>query len=107
MNHQPQTIDQPVSTPPPADEKISARLRNFQVADHERRGSGGRGKRRLLWLFVLAVLVAAGVGGYSYRNANSAPEVDVFVYTGKPAKDVLLDLSGFVVPRTKVVISPQ
>ena len=32
---------------------------------------------------------------------TTVPEADVFVYTGKPTRDVLLDLSGFIVPRTK------
>ncbi|HEY7309499.1 MAG TPA: efflux RND transporter periplasmic adaptor subunit [Gemmataceae bacterium] len=92
---------------PPVPEQIASRLRDFQVADHERRGGGRRRKRLLLWMLVVLVLAGGSLAGYSYRNANNVPEADVFVYTGKPSRDVLLDLSGFVVPRTKVVISPQ
>jgi RND family efflux transporter MFP subunit len=106
MNLPPQTLEQPASASPPVADEISARLRDFQVADHERRGRGPR-KRRWLWLLVLLVLTLGGMAGYSYRNANNVPEAEVFVYTAKPAKDVLLDLSGFVVPRKRIVISPQ
>jgi HlyD family secretion protein len=96
------------SVEPPATEQISARLRDFQVADHERRGHGGGArKRRFLWLLAAVVLTAASLAGYSYRQANNVPEADVFVYTGKPSRDVLLDLSGFIVPRTKIIVSPQ
>jgi RND family efflux transporter MFP subunit len=109
MNPHPQTVEQPDGPPAVPDaEPLSDRLRDFQVADHERRGvRGGRGRRRLVWLLVLLVLVGGGVVGYYHRQANQALEADVFVFTGKPGRDVLLDLSGFVVPRTKVVISPQ
>src|SRR6185312_13145978 len=106
MNLPPQTLEQPASAAPPVADEISARLRDFQVADHERRGSGPR-KRRWTWLLVLLVLTLGGLAGYSYRNATTVPEAEVFVYTAKPAKDVLLDLSGFIVPRKRIVISPQ
>lgn len=96
----------PVAATSPATEQLTARLRDFQLAAHERRG-GGRSKRRWLWLLLLAVLACAGLAGYSYRTANALPEAEVFVYTGKPSKDVALDLSGFIVPRTRIVISPQ
>lgn len=106
-NHPAQTVEPPVAAEPPVAEQIATRLRDFQVADHERRGAGRRRKRLLLWMLVALVLAGGGLAGYSYRNAHNAPEADVFVYTGKPSRDVLLDLSGFVVPRTKVIISPQ
>ncbi|HTU17440.1 MAG TPA: efflux RND transporter periplasmic adaptor subunit [Gemmataceae bacterium] len=83
------------------------RLRDFPIADHERRGSRRPRKRRLIWLLAAVVLAFASAAGYSYRQVNNMPEADVFIYTGKPARDVLLDLSGFVVPRTKVIVSPQ
>jgi HlyD family secretion protein len=34
------------------------------------------------------------------------PEVETYTFTGKTTREILLDLAGFVVPRTKVVISP-
>jgi HlyD family secretion protein len=108
MNVSGQSVEQPISSASSASEQVSARLRDFQVADHERRGSGGGARnRRVLWLLAAVVLAAASVAGYSYRQANQAPEADVFVFTGKPSREVVLDLSGFVVPRTKIVVSPQ
>jgi len=108
MNQPAQPVEQPAPLVPPVAEQISARLRDFQVADHERRGSGGgRRKRLFLWMLAGIVLAVASLAGYSYRQANNVPEADVFVYTGKPSREVLLDLSGFVVPHIKVVISPQ
>jgi HlyD family secretion protein len=101
------SVEVPVFPTPPVADHVSARLRDYQVADHERRGSSRPRKRRLLWLLAAVVLAVASVAGYSYRQANNVPEADVLLYTGKPTRDVLLDLSGFVVPRTKVIISPQ
>jgi multidrug resistance efflux pump len=106
MNLPPQTFEQPASAAQPVAEQIANRLRDFQVADHERRGGGPR-KRRWLWLLVLLVLVLGGAAGYSYRKGNNVPEADVFAFKAEPPKDVLLDLSGFVVPRKRIVISPQ
>jgi RND family efflux transporter MFP subunit len=95
-----------MNTPPP--EPVAARLLNFQVAEDERRGDGGRPRRRLwLWLALLASLAAGGWAVRSRLMPSSVPEVETYTFTGKAAREVLLDLSGFVVPHTKVVISPQ
>lgn len=89
------------------------RLRGFSIADHERRGAVGDAsrrsspKRRLFWLLVAGILIAASVAGYSYRQVHNIPKADVVIPTEKPAREVLLDLSGFLVPRTKIVVSPQ
>lgn len=101
------SVETPLPSAPPVVEHISTRLREFQVADHERRGGSGGSRKRFVWLFAFLILAAAGAAGYSYRQANNIPEAEVFVFTGKPTRDVLLDLSGFIVPHTKVVISPQ
>ncbi len=106
MNLPPETLEQSAPTAPPVAEQISARLRDFQVADHERRGSGPR-KRRWLWLLILLILTLGSLAGYAYRTAHQVPEAEVFIYTAQPAKDVLLDLSGFIVPRKRIIISPQ
>ncbi len=91
----------------PTSEPISTRLRNFQVAESERRGGGGRTRRRRwLWLAILAVLAVGGWAVQSRLASSSLPEVETYTFTGKATREVLLDLSGFVVPRTKVVISP-
>lgn len=107
MSHPAQTIEPSNGDGQPAVEQIATRLRDFQVADHERRGGGRRRRRLRLGLVAALVLAGSGVSGYFYRSAHDIPEADVFVYTGQPSREVLLDLSGFIVPRTKVVLSPQ
>src|SRR5579875_2517204 len=64
-------------------------------------------KRKRLWLFAALVLTAASAAGYSYRQVKNVPKADVPLSPDKPGREVLLDLSGFVVPRTKIVVSPQ
>ena len=89
------------------------RLRGFAIADHERRGAVGPTPRRssrkrwLLWLLGAVVLTAGIAAGYSYRQVPMVTKVEAVTYTDKPAREVLLDLSGFIVPRTKIVVSPQ
>lgn len=89
------------------------RLRGFAIADHERRGAVGPGaprssrKRRLLWLLGAILLTAGIAAGYSFRQVHNVPKAEVIIYTDKPAREVMLDLSGFLVPRTKIVVSPQ
>jgi HlyD family secretion protein len=83
------------------------RLRDFPIADHERRGRRQPHKRKLLWMITAVLLAAASAAGYSSRRVNNVPEAEIFVYSDKPAREVLLDLSGFVVPRTKIIVSPQ
>ena len=108
LNHQ-----TPSHEPEPAQSSLSpeplgARLRTFQIADSERRGRSGLPRTRR-WL-LLALVVIIGIGGWVVwlRVApDNVPEVEIYTFTGKPPREVLLDLSGFVVPRTRVVISPQ
>jgi HlyD family secretion protein len=102
MNPPAQSLDEPVAA-----EQAPTLLRDYQLADHERRGGRRSRRRRLRWLLLAVVLAGVSLAGYSYRQAGNVPEADVFVFTGKPAHEVLLDLSGFIVPRSKVVISPQ
>lgn len=89
------------------------RLRDFPIADHERRGAASPASRRsshkrcLLWLIGAVVLTAGIAAGYSYRHVHNVPKAEVIISTDKPARAVLLDLSGFIVPRTKIVVSPQ
>ncbi len=109
----PRLTVQSVAECTPAPLESEARLRDFPIADHERRGGVGPvsrrslRKRKLLWMIVLIALTIASVAGYSYRHVNNVPEAEVFICSGKPAREVLLDLSGFVVPHTKIVVSPQ
>ena len=91
----------------PTPEPVVARLRSFQVAESERRGGGRIRRRYWLWLAVLAVLAASGWTVRSHLMTSSVPEVDTYTFTGKATREVVLDLSGFIVPHTKVAISPQ
>lgn len=94
------------SAAPP--EPVSSRLRNFQVADGERRGGGIRTrKRRWLWLILFSGLAAGGWAMHARLTPSSVPEVETYVFADKATPEVLLDLSGFVVPRTKIVITPE
>ncbi len=83
------------------------RLSDFPIADHERRGNRRPRKHKLLWMIAALGLTAASAAGYSYRQVNPVPQADVFVSTDKPTREVLLDLSGFIVPHTKIIVSPQ
>lgn len=89
------------------------RLRGFAIADHERRGAAGSTPRRsspkriILWLLAAVLLGVAGAAGYSYRRVNDVPPPETPARTSEPEHNVLLDLSGFIVPRSKIVVSPQ
>lgn len=89
------------------------RLLGLPIADQERRGAAGSSFRRswrqlrLLWMIAAVALSAAGAAGYSYRQVKNVPASSVIASTDKPEREVLLDLSGFIVPRTKIVVSPQ
>ncbi len=108
MLHNQEHPDELTATSAPPAETVSGRLRTFQVTDCERRGSGGRIRRRYwLWLALLSSLAAGGWMVRSRLVTNSVPEVEMYTFTGKATREVLLDLSGFVVPHAKVVISPQ
>jgi HlyD family secretion protein len=108
MLHNPGHSDESTARAGSAPEPIVARLQTFQVADGERRGDEGRPRRRRwLWLAVLAGLAASGWAARSRLLPSSVPEVEIYTFTGKAAREVSLDLSGFIVPRTKVVISPH
>lgn len=100
MTQQAQAIETP-SRPP-----LAARLRGFQVADNERRGGGPRRRR---WIGILA-LIALGVGGwsvYAHRPTVGESPVEESKTPDQADPNVLLDLTGFVAPRSRIVISPQ
>ncbi|MGH7171152.1 MAG: biotin/lipoyl-binding protein [Gemmataceae bacterium] len=98
----------PAATSAPPPESLSASLRTFQVAEGERRGGVGRSqRRRWLWLAVLGALAAGGWAVRSRLAPSSVLEVEIYTFAAKTAPEVQFDLSGFVVPRTKIVISPE
>jgi RND family efflux transporter MFP subunit len=89
-------------------EPVAARLRTFQITDSERRGGRGRRRgRRWLWVGILAALAAGGGAAWWRLAPGNVPEVETYTFTGQAPRDVLLDLSGTVVPRTRIVISTQ
>jgi HlyD family secretion protein len=108
MVHNQGHASEPAGRTGPTPEPFSARLRTFQVAEDERRGGGSRTRRRRwLLLVILAVLAAGGWVARSRLMPSQLPEVETYTFTGKAAREVVLDLSGFVVPHTKVVITPE
>jgi RND family efflux transporter MFP subunit len=107
LNHQAQPGEaQAMPDSPP--EPVAARVRSLQVAERERRGGRGpvRGRRRL-WLAVPAVLAAVVWATWFHLAGSSLPEVETYTFTGKAPRHILLDLTGCIVPRTRIVISPQ
>lgn len=105
------------SAPPPESREagpgsapVAPRLATFQVADRERRGGGRRGRsrrRRWLWLLLMATLAGSGWAVWSRLSQDRLPEFETYTFTGKPTRHILLDLTGSIVPRTRIVISPQ
>jgi HlyD family secretion protein len=103
---QPESVDGTESEVPSAP-SISVRLRSLQLDNGERRNTG-----RFRWwkvFFLLTALAAIGAAGsYGYVNIyvpSNYPEVEVFVFTSKATQETLLDLSGYIVPRTKINVA--
>ncbi len=108
------TSAQPKAECSHAEKEYEPRLRHFTLADHERRSEGKAAGHRplykskgLLWMLAAVVLGAASVAGYASRQVHNVAQTEIPICATKPAKEVLLDLSGFVVPHTKIVVSPQ
>lgn len=98
-------------TPRPAElDPISQRLQSLQLQAGERRGGGGR-----KWGSVIALilLIGAGIGGYfgyeAYKKAQAdeLPETEAISFGERAGGGVILDVSGYIVPKNKVQIAPQ
>jgi HlyD family secretion protein len=107
LEQQAKSVESPVGavpTRPP----LASRLRAFQVAEDERRASSPGRRRLLLGILALAALGVGSWSVYAHRpiGRDTAP-VEVKPTPTEAEQNVLLDLTGFVGPRSKIVISPQ
>ncbi|MBY0588431.1 efflux RND transporter periplasmic adaptor subunit [bacterium] len=107
----PKNMAEPSSPAPVAPlDPISERLRSLQLETKERRGGGGIRWGRLL---TLLLLIGLGVGGYfgweQYQKdlVAKAPSLEGIKFGERAGSGILLEVGGYVVPRTKVQISPQ
>lgn len=104
----PPPVSAPASSGP--SDAIQGRLRNLQLSAEERRDpKGSKGSRWLLILIVLAVVVGTvgGLAAYSGYLNPDVPKVDVFVFAEGESGNIILDLSGYIVPRTKLNVAPR
>lgn len=88
---------------------VSARLQSLQLKASERRGGGFRWGRLLAFLLLVGA-VAGGYFGYQeYLKAAELqlPEVEAIVFGERAGGGVVVDVSGYIVPKKKVSISPQ
>jgi len=89
---------------------ISQRLQSLQLQKNERRGGGGFRWGRL---FFLLFLIGGGVGAYfgfeEYKKlqAKELPETEAITFGERSGGGVILDVSGYIVPKNKVQIAPQ
>ncbi|MFO0944409.1 MAG: efflux RND transporter periplasmic adaptor subunit [Planctomycetota bacterium] len=102
----------PVSAPAPATtpDAMQERLRNLQLSTAERRDpKGSKGSRWLLISIVLVVVVGVigGVAAYSGYLDPPVPEVDIVVFAEGESGNIILDLSGYIVPRTRLNVAPR
>lgn len=110
---------------------VSARLQSLQLKAGERRGGGRRWGR----LFGFVILVALGVAGYfgyqEYQrgtplaalasklagrvglekylksDASQVPEIEAVAFGERSGGGVIVDVSGYIVPKKRISISPQ
>jgi HlyD family secretion protein len=105
----PQANEQPIPIPAQLD-PISERLRSLQLEAKERRGGGGPRWGRL---FLLLLLIGGGFGAYAawdkYQKdlVANAPSLEGIKFGERAGSGILLEVGGYIVPRTKVQISPQ
>lgn len=85
-------------------------LRALQLNDGERRrmAPSRRPRRWLRWVLLLAVLGGGAYGASSWLPRwDSGVEVDATVFTPRSEGSTLLDLTGYLVPRKRITISPE
>lgn len=88
---------------------VSAKLRSLQLKSSERRGGGGRRWRRWLLLLLLgggSVAAYFGFEAYNKARADQIPVTEAVTFGQRGGGDVIIDVSGYVVPRKRIAISP-
>lgn len=91
-------------------EGFQERLRSLQLPANERRPARKGGMPR--WLVVVFLLLLAGGGyavfaAYEQYQVGDLPEVEAVTFGEDAASNLILDLNGYVVPRTMIKIAPR
>ena len=103
-------VEKPTAASASTLDPISQRLQSLQLQKNERRGGGGIRWGRLVFLVLLA---GAGVAGYfgfeEYKKAQAEvlPETEAISFGERSGGGIILDVSGYVVPKNKVQVAPQ
>jgi len=84
---------------------IKPDLGSLRIDDHKR-GSGSKGKRIALLVIALAILLAIGVGFYSFIPRAAAVEVAT-VQQAETGPQVLLNASGYVTPQRRATVAAK
>lgn len=105
-------VKRPAQTKPPMvedDQPVAVRLRALQLSEQERRADGGSWRRRIGWTAALLTIAAAASAGIWYRKTVSAelPEIDVVAFGQREREDIVLDLTGNIMPHRRVNITPR
>lgn len=90
--------------------EFQARLRSLQLPEDERRPAKSGGLPRAWWLVILVVILGGGYGAttaYQRFKAGEIAEIPAVTFAEEEGGDIVLDLSGYVVPRTKIEVAPR
>lgn len=108
------TPSSPLNPPSPAD--VADRVRSLQLGQTERK-TAEFGIRGYLWLIVISLIAAVGwwffqQGGAVTANwrqwiPGSSAKLEVVPVKVEGGEEVLLDVTGYITPKTKVTISTR
>ena len=87
---------------------VAEELRSLQLSQGERRKPVRAGRRRS-WFWILGLVVLVGCGGLAYGvlRGEDSEQVEAIVFSSRTTTDTLLDVTGYVVPRKRINISPE